>query len=54
MQTLIQSERPRLREGFLLGGFVLILVAAVVTVLIPELSKAPETESAPQTAATKK
>ena len=53
MPTVIQSERPRLREGLLLGGFVLVLVAAVVSVLIPELSKAPETEITPQAASAK-
>jgi hypothetical protein len=53
MPTVIQSERPRLRESLLLAGFVLVLAVAVVTVLIPELSKAPETETTPQAASAK-
>ena len=38
----IAAERPRLREGLLLLGFVLLLAAAVVSVVIPELSKEPD------------
>ena len=38
----IRRERPRLREGLLLLGFLLLLVAAVVSVVIPELSKEPD------------
>ena len=32
------------REGLLLLGFVLLLAASAVTVLIPELGKEPEAE----------
>lgn len=35
---------PYLREGLLLLGFVLLLVAAAVSVVVPELSKEPEAE----------
>lgn len=51
-QHVTQKERPRLREGLLLMGFVLVLVAAIVTVLVPELSKAPEAETIPHAAET--
>jgi len=36
------QRRHYLREGLLLAGFVLLVVAAVVTVVIPELSKTPD------------
>lgn len=52
-------ERSYLHEALLLLGFVLLLAAAVVTVVIPELAKEPEepprpvdplaTETAPTT-----
>lgn len=35
-----------LREGLLLAGFVVLVVAAVVTVVVPELREAPEETSA--------
>lgn len=40
-------DRARLREGLLWLGFLLVLVAAVATVAIPELSKEPESEAKP-------
>ena len=37
--------RGALREWLLLLGFALIVVAAVLTVAVPELSKEPETNT---------
>ena len=37
--------RAVLREWLLLLGFVLVVVAAVLTVAVPELSKEPEGEA---------
>lgn len=39
-------RRVWLREGLLLFGFVLLVVAAVVTVVVPELREAPDETSA--------
>jgi hypothetical protein len=48
----IGLRAQRLREGLLLLGFLLLLAAAVVSVVIPELSKEPdEGSSTPHTAA---
>jgi hypothetical protein len=43
------GERPRLplREGLLLLGFVLLVVAAVVSVVVPELGRGPEADAVP-------
>jgi hypothetical protein len=41
-QPFSAYDRARLREGMLWLGFLLVLVAAVLTVAIPELSKEPE------------
>jgi hypothetical protein len=43
-------NRLYLREGSLLLGFVLLLVASLVSVLVPELAKEPEGDSRPSTA----
>ncbi len=47
------AERPRLplREGLLLLGYVLLVVAAVVSVVVPELGRGPEPEAIPGRAA---
>lgn len=37
--------RAVLREWLLLLGFVLVVLAAVLTVVVPELSKEPEGET---------
>lgn len=39
------------REGLMLGGFLLLVAAAVWTVALPELRKEPEGQDAPGTAA---
>jgi hypothetical protein len=49
------DERPNrsrlyLREGLLLLGFVLLLAASTVSVLVPELAKEPDPEVTPATA----
>ncbi len=44
----LRPQRPQLREGLLLLGFLLVLAAAVMTVVIPELSKEPD-EGGPST-----
>jgi hypothetical protein len=52
-----ERKRSRLREGLLWLGFLLVLVAAIVTVAIPELAKEPQDggpSHAPSTAAPKK
>jgi hypothetical protein len=36
-------RRPYLREGLLLLGFVLLLAAATFSVMLPELSREPDT-----------
>jgi hypothetical protein len=38
----LQQRRTYLREGLLLAGFLLIVIAGVVTVVVPELSKTPD------------
>ena len=45
--TDARSRMPYLREGLLLLGFVLLLAAAAVAVVVPELSKEPEPEALP-------
>jgi hypothetical protein len=37
------TRRPYLREGLLLLGFVLLLAAATLSVVVPELSREPDT-----------
>jgi hypothetical protein len=37
------TRRPYLREGLLLLGFVLLLAAATFSVVLPELSREPDT-----------
>ena len=39
-------DRAALREWLMLLGFVLVVLAAVLTVALPELSKEPESEAA--------
>jgi hypothetical protein len=39
------TRRPYLREGLLLLGFVLLLAAAAFSVVLPELSREPDTAS---------
>jgi hypothetical protein len=39
-------RRALIGEALLLLGFVLLLAAAIVSVVVPELGKEPETESA--------
>ena len=39
-------RRALFGEALLLLGFVLLLAAAIVSVVVPELGKEPETESA--------
>ena len=50
---LREAGRPRLplREGLLLLGFVLLVVAAVVSVVVPELGRGPEPDPVPGRAA---
>jgi hypothetical protein len=43
-------NRLYLREGLLLLGFVLLLAASTVSVLVPELAKEPDPEVTPATA----
>jgi hypothetical protein len=43
-------NRLYLREGSLLLGFVLLLAASAVSVLVPELTKDPQAETTPLTA----
>jgi len=43
-------NRLYLREGLLLLGFVLLLAASTVSVLVPELGKEPEPEVTTSTA----
>lgn len=43
-------NRLYLREGLLLFGFVLLLAASTVSVLVPELAKEPDPEVTPATA----
>ena len=38
----LQQRRTYMREALLLAGFLLIVIAGVVTVAVPELSKAPD------------
>jgi O-antigen/teichoic acid export membrane protein len=38
----LQQRRTYIREALLLGSFLLIVIAGVVTVLVPELSKTPD------------
>ena len=45
-----RTRMPYLREGLLLLGFVLLLAAAAVSVVVPELSKEPEAERLPSNA----
>jgi hypothetical protein len=37
-----QQRRTYMREGLLLAGFLLIVIAGIVTVAVPELSKTPD------------
>jgi hypothetical protein len=46
----ITRNRLYVREGLLLLGFVLLLAASTVSVLIPELGKEPEPEVTTPTA----
>jgi hypothetical protein len=41
-ETRLQERRTYLREGLLLAGFLLVVIAGVVTVVVPELSKTPD------------
>jgi hypothetical protein len=45
-----RRNRLYLREGLLLLGFVLLLAASTVSVLVPELAKEPDPEVTPATA----
>jgi hypothetical protein len=49
LRATTATRQARLREGLLLLGFVLVLAAAVITVLVPELGKDPssDTQAAP-------
>ncbi len=47
-----QRRRVLMREGALLLGFLAVLIAAVVTVALPELSDAPDEEEAGKPPAT--
>jgi hypothetical protein len=48
-----EPRGPRLpmREGLLLLGFVLLVVAAVVSVVVPELGRDPQADAIPGRAA---
>jgi hypothetical protein len=41
-----RHDRLYVREGLLLLGFVLLLVASAVSVLVPELAKEPDPKTA--------
>jgi TRAP-type mannitol/chloroaromatic compound transport system permease small subunit len=41
------QRRAYVREGLLLVGFVLLIIAGIATVVIPELSKTPEDTGRP-------
>jgi hypothetical protein len=43
----LQQKRTYLREALLLVGFLLIVIAGVVTVAVPELSKSPDDDRPP-------
>jgi len=40
----LQRRRTYMREALLLAGFLLIVIAGIVTVVVPELSKTPDDE----------
>jgi hypothetical protein len=47
----VPTRTPYLREGLLLLGFVLLLAASALSVVVPELAKEPEADDPLRSAA---
>lgn len=47
MSSFDKDRSIKVREGFILLGFFLLIVAAVITVVIPELRNEPGRDTTP-------